>query len=141
MEWTLALECSEHQSQEPTSLVLTPKLTVDLDQGSLRKTITTVLISGSKHLLIGKDKLSILYFSCFRKNGQQLKFEGHVKSSVVGTDDLHVDVITGRSLVLRLQGSDELDIEVNNVMEDGRGFYNATFCVTLIRADKDEIEE
>ena len=68
-------------------------------------------------------------------------FEGHVKSSVVGTDDFHVDVITGRSLVLRLMGSDEVDIEVNNVMVNGRGLYNATFCVTLIRADKDEYEE
>ena len=77
----------------------------------------------------------------FRKNGRRLQFEGHVKSSVVGTDELHVNVITGRSLVLHLQGSDEIDIEANNVMVDGGGFYNATFCVTLIRANKDALEE
>eukprot|EP00092_Neocalanus_flemingeri_P026563 GFUD01028787.1.p1 GENE.GFUD01028787.1~~GFUD01028787.1.p1 ORF type:complete len:626 (+),score=118.16 GFUD01028787.1:104-1981(+) len=82
------------------------------------------------------------YYSAYiRKNGNQLQFEGHVKSSVVGTDGFHVDVITGRSLVLHLMRSDEIDIEVNNIMVDGKGFYNATFCVTLIRADKDEIEE
>eukprot|EP00092_Neocalanus_flemingeri_P099497 GFUD01126916.1.p1 GENE.GFUD01126916.1~~GFUD01126916.1.p1 ORF type:complete len:622 (+),score=120.29 GFUD01126916.1:104-1969(+) len=80
------------------------------------------------------------YYSA-RKNGEQLQFEGHVKSSVVGTDGFHVDVITGRSIVLHLMGSDEIDIEVNNIMVDGKGFYNATFCVTLIRADKDETEE
>ena len=68
-------------------------------------------------------------------------FEGHVKSSIVGTDELHVKLITGRSLVLRLKGSDVVDIEVNNVMTNGEGFFHATFCVTLIRASKDAIEE
>ena len=64
-----------------------------------------------------------------------------MKSSVVGTDELHVNVITGRSLVLHLYGSDLVDIEINNVMDGGKGFYNATLCVTLIRAHKDELEE
>ena len=64
-----------------------------------------------------------------------------MKSSVVGTDELHVNVITGRSLVLHLYGSDLVDIEINNVMAGGRGFHNATFCITLIRAHKDELEE
>ena len=76
-----------------------------------------------------------------RKNGKLLEFEGHVKSSVVGTDEFHVSTITGRSLVLHLRGSDVVDIMVNNVMAGGRGFSNVTFCVTLIRAKMEPLEE
>ena len=77
--------------------------------------------------------LSLINKYTFRKNGKRLQFEGHVMSTIIGTDELHVSVMTGRSLVLHLQGSDIVDIEINYVMAGNRGFYNATFCVTLIK--------
>ena len=64
-----------------------------------------------------------------------------MKSSVVGRDKDHVTVISGRSLVLDLQGGDLVDVEISNVMAGGRGFYNATFCVTLIRATNDALDK
>merc|ERR1719153_27213 len=81
------------------------------------------------------------YYSAYiRRNGKRMEYEGHIKSSIVGANNLHTDLTTGRSVVLQLQRSDVVDIEINKVMGDGGGFSNTSFCVTLIK-DKEEEEE
>ena len=70
-----------------------------------------------------------------------MKYEGHVKSSIIGQDQLHTVTISGRSIVLKLEGSDEVDVEVNNLMTGGKGLFNYTFCVTLLRANIEFEEE
>ena len=44
----------------------------------------------------------------FRVNGENLMFEGHVKSSLVGENQTVDDVTTGRNLVLHLFKGDEV---------------------------------
>ena len=70
-----------------------------------------------------------------------MAYEGHIKSSIVGADNHHMLLTTGRSIVLQLQGSDVVDIEINKVMGEGGGFSNTSFCVTLIKGDDEEEEE
>ena len=43
-----------------------------------------------------------------RLNGENLKFEGHVKSSLVGDRENQDDVTTGRNLILHLNQGDEV---------------------------------
>lgn len=104
--------------------------------GSYLVSFDTHIDSGSK-----QEYLKGYYSAYIRKNGQRLQYEGHIKSSVVGTDTLHTVTITGRSLVLYLLGSDEVDIELNNVMNSGKGLFNYTFCVTLLEAFTEPEEE
>ena len=91
----------------------------------------------------------------FRINGKKLKFEGHIRSSIVGTNVKADDVTNGRNIVLHLNEDDEVsefllvnyllyqtsiqvDVVLDNVMPNGAGLAHSSFCVAGLASVKAE---
>ena len=72
-----------------------------------------------------------------RKNGKSIGPEGIIATSIQGSDDVHDDIHTGKSISLHLKSNDQLDAFVEDVIPNGSGLLHTTFCVSLIQQIND----